>query len=453
MLLERGTHGLGLALPDPRRPDDVGEEERGDAGGQRDRRDPLDARGEQIGPLVEDGAFELDGLGPGRDAELLAEPLAELAERAERVGLPTGAVLGEHQVTPQPLVERVLGDEALGLREHAVEVAELEPEPEQVLAGAEPDLLEPLPRRERPLREAGVEQRLAPPAGERGLEDAGRGLGLGSRERPAVGDLVGEDRGVDLVVGTDDEAVAHARPVLDPLLAEGAAEVRHVALDRLGRARRRRALPEVLAQPVDGDEGVRVDEQAQQERPSPGALDLGVPVRDVSDLQRTEDSVVHVPPAPRGAADRRPAGCATGPSDGAPGPVRPACRNSQGRPRMLVLHTETDLEVTMVMVSERPGATAVQQLAALDLFAGADRELLTTVAERSVEIEVPKGRELLDRRHRGTGVRRDPRRLRRGLDRGRPHLVPRRRELLRRDVADRRAAADGRRRRAARRCG
>jgi CRP-like cAMP-binding protein len=47
------------------------------------------------------------------------------------------------------------------------------------------------------------------------------------------------------------------------------------------------------------------------------------------------------------------------------------------------------------MVSERPGTTAVQQLAALDLFVGADRELLTTVAQRSVEIEVPKGRELL----------------------------------------------------------
>ena len=48
----------------------------------------------------------------------------------------------------------------------------------------------------------------------------------------------------------------------------------------------------------------------------------------------------------------------------------------------------------MVMVSEHPGTTVEQQLAALDLFAGADRELLATVAERSVEIEVPKGREL-----------------------------------------------------------
>jgi CRP-like cAMP-binding protein len=49
----------------------------------------------------------------------------------------------------------------------------------------------------------------------------------------------------------------------------------------------------------------------------------------------------------------------------------------------------------MVMVSERPGPKSVQPLAALDLFAGADRELLTAVAERSVEIEVPKGQELL----------------------------------------------------------
>ena len=54
-----------------------------------------------------------------------------------------------------------------------------------------------------------------------------------------------------------------------------------------------------------------------------------------------------------------------------------------------------DVEVTMVMVSECTGTTVEHQLAALDLFAGADRELLATVAERCIEIEVPKGRELL----------------------------------------------------------
>ncbi len=49
----------------------------------------------------------------------------------------------------------------------------------------------------------------------------------------------------------------------------------------------------------------------------------------------------------------------------------------------------------MVMVWERPGTTAVQELVALDLFSGADRELLATVAERSVEVEVPEDRVLL----------------------------------------------------------
>jgi len=48
----------------------------------------------------------------------------------------------------------------------------------------------------------------------------------------------------------------------------------------------------------------------------------------------------------------------------------------------------------MVMVAEHPGSTVMRQLAALDLFAGADRALLDTLAERCVEIEVPKGREL-----------------------------------------------------------
>ena len=48
----------------------------------------------------------------------------------------------------------------------------------------------------------------------------------------------------------------------------------------------------------------------------------------------------------------------------------------------------------MVMVAEHFGSTVMRQLAALDLFAGADRALLDTLAERCVEIEVPKGREL-----------------------------------------------------------
>ena len=52
-----------------------------------------------------------------------------------------------------------------------------------------------------------------------------------------------------------------------------------------------------------------------------------------------------------------------------------------------------------------------------------------------------------DRRYGGTRVRRHSRRLCRGVDRRSPDLVPRSRELLRRDVADRREAAYGRRRR------
>ncbi len=61
---------------------------------------------------------------------------------------------------------------------------------------------------------------------------------------------------------------------------------------------------------------------------------------------------------------------------------------------MVVLHPESRQEDTMVMVTEHPGPTVEHDLAALDLFTGADRALLETLAERCVEIEVPKGREL-----------------------------------------------------------
>lgn len=49
----------------------------------------------------------------------------------------------------------------------------------------------------------------------------------------------------------------------------------------------------------------------------------------------------------------------------------------------------------MVMLSERPGQAAAPRLAELHLFSGTDRDLVAAVAERSVEIEVPQGRELL----------------------------------------------------------
>jgi CRP-like cAMP-binding protein len=49
----------------------------------------------------------------------------------------------------------------------------------------------------------------------------------------------------------------------------------------------------------------------------------------------------------------------------------------------------------MTTISEPIGTADVHRLAELDLFAGADRELLATVALRSVVLEVAKGRELL----------------------------------------------------------
>ncbi len=210
MLLQRGAHSLGFALPDARGPDDVGQQERRDPGRECDGCDPFAVRGEEAGPLVEDVPFELGGFRSGRDAELLTEPLPELAEGAECVRLPTAAVLGEHQATPQALVEWMLGDEALRLREDAIEVTELEPEGEQVRSRAEPDLGDSLARREGPLGGAGVEQGLSPPPREGRFEDAGGGRGLRSRERSPVGDFVLEGDRVDLVVGSHDEPISDA---------------------------------------------------------------------------------------------------------------------------------------------------------------------------------------------------------------------------------------------------
>ena len=68
------------------------------------RRDP----GAQGRVVVEHATLELDEVGARFDAQLMCEVVAELLVRAQRLRLPAGAICGEHPLSAQPLVERVL---------------------------------------------------------------------------------------------------------------------------------------------------------------------------------------------------------------------------------------------------------------------------------------------------------------------------------------------------------
>ena len=76
--------------------------------------------------LGEDRLLELAQLLTRLDAQLLVEQPAALPVRVERVGLPSRAVQGEHELPPQPLTQRVFLNESLELGNEPRVAAEIE---------------------------------------------------------------------------------------------------------------------------------------------------------------------------------------------------------------------------------------------------------------------------------------------------------------------------------------
>ena len=120
-------------------------------------------RGVERGVLDEDRLLEPLQRGTGLEAELLAEVVGGPPVGAQRLALPARPVEGEHELTPEPLAQRVLGDQRLELPHHVGRAPEGEVGVEPQLDGAEPELLEPrrLDRGERLVGE--VRQGRAPP--------------------------------------------------------------------------------------------------------------------------------------------------------------------------------------------------------------------------------------------------------------------------------------------------
>ena len=119
------------------------------------------------GFLAKDRRVELLERRARVDAEPVDERTARALVRLERLRLASGAVEREHQLRPQALAQRMLGDERLELAHELRVPARLELGLDSLLERREPELSEPGDLGLRPGLEAELGERLAPPEVER----------------------------------------------------------------------------------------------------------------------------------------------------------------------------------------------------------------------------------------------------------------------------------------------
>ena len=224
--------------------------------------------------------------------------------RVERLGLAPGAVEGEHQLTSEPLAQRVNPDQPLELSDHRAVAAEREVDVDPLLDRGHAELLEagdlrlrerlvgevrqrrPAPQVERLAKSLGCARRVPPPGdGNRHLELAletlrVERLGLGPQRippRPGRQDL--------------------ARRPLGALRLEQPAQLSDVDLERVRRRRRWGLAPEGIDQPVARDRFVRVHEQDREQRTLlGGGQRQHAPL--ITNLERSEDAELHRRPLP-----------------------------------------------------------------------------------------------------------------------------------------------------------
>ena len=240
------------------------------------RRVPAEAR-----VLGEDLLLERPQLGSGLDPELLDEHVARVLVGAQRVGLPARPVQREHQQLAEPLPDRVLLGEPLGLDRDRRVPAPFQIDRELGLQRDEVQLLEPLALGLRPRLVRDVGEGLAPPEGEGvGEVDAGVVEPAPLPRLDRGGDVALEPGGIHLL-GRDVEDVAGRpgdqdgrRRAGGAVRLEHPAQVGHVGLEGRRRRGRRLAVPELVDQPVDGDDPSRLQQEQRQQGPVFGRAEL-----------------------------------------------------------------------------------------------------------------------------------------------------------------------------------
>ena len=133
--------------------------------------------------MLQDPPLELVELGAGLEAELIREPLPGCSQSGQRVGLTAGSVERKHQLTQEPLPQRMLTGEALELRHEFRAFAGREPRVDLLFERCQALLLEPLCLGGRKRLVKHVRQRRPAPQGERVTEHTFRLLGFSRGRR------------------------------------------------------------------------------------------------------------------------------------------------------------------------------------------------------------------------------------------------------------------------------
>jgi hypothetical protein len=176
----------------------------------------------------------------GLHADLLHERGARDTVRRERLRLAAAPVQREHPLRVEPLAQRVRGHERVELGDHVGVPARGQVGLDGRLGRARPQLLQPADLR----------------SGERLVGDVGQRVAAPQRERlarlPARHEPLEMQR-VDVAPVEPQLVPAATRRDHPAVAGERAAQVRHVGLDHLGRARRRRVTPQALGEPLRPD--------------------------------------------------------------------------------------------------------------------------------------------------------------------------------------------------------
>ena len=263
----------------------VGAADEGCARGLVDGDRRVATRGRCVPPeariLREDLLLERAELRTGLDAELLDEHVARLLVGAQRVGLTARAVQGEHEQLAEPLPDRVLLGEPLGLDRDRRVAAPLEIDRELGLQRDEVQLLQALALGLRPGLVGDVGEWVAAPQRERvGEVDAGVVEATALAGFDGGGHVALEAGRIDLF-RRDVEHVARwpghqhgGRCPGGAVRLEHPPQVRHVGLEGRRRRGRRLAVPELVDQAVDRDDPSGLEEEQRQERPVFGRAEL-----------------------------------------------------------------------------------------------------------------------------------------------------------------------------------
>ena len=245
----------------------------------------------ELGILAQDRPLERLERRARVDPELVDERPPSFLVAIERLGLPPGAVERAHQLATRSLAQRISREQLLELADQLGRSSELEVGLDPLLEHGEPQLLEPGDRALGERLEGEVRERRAAPERKRLAERPRRRLGIAGPEPPRalLRELL-ESAQVDLGRAGDEDVAG--LPGHDRLGPEHLAELRDVDLDHVRRGLGRPLAPEVVDQPVDGDELVRAQEQHREERPLLRASEGELTLR-IDGLERPEEPELH----------------------------------------------------------------------------------------------------------------------------------------------------------------